>query len=421
MAKILELTARLGFDGNKFKKGMDDAKSQSKNLKQSLASAFATIGISALVRETVRYAGEIGDLADRLDIIPEKLQEMQYWATQNAASVDDLSASFENLEKARKAALEGDQGKIAAFERMGISQGQIGSMTTPEMFSRINKSSMSRGQAESRADLMEIFGKSAGKMSAAFQSDMEAMAEKAREVGAVMSNDVVIQLAALDDSMAGLAMTMKSSLAPAIVFVTEAVRDLVAKFAALGSFFGGAAGSGAVNAGAQAIAKSRASASSFAKSNPKLGALAKYSGFNFLSENFAALQAGVGTAFGTGLDAAGRPLEARETQRTGEASARQSKLSEVAARAKARELAGYASQITGLMNAPAMIDLSGAKTVKEGGYKNQIDSDALAKIGGFVGGGGGTNYQKQTAEEIAKLLTLFKVTGAVVKIKDESA
>ena len=108
----LNLKAAVTLDGTGFSRGIRGleatASSAFSGLKGMIAGAFSVGAITGLAKKTVEYAGKISDLADRLGVTTDYLQEMQYVTKQNGASVDDLTATFEKLGAARLKALSGD-------------------------------------------------------------------------------------------------------------------------------------------------------------------------------------------------------------------------------------------------------------------------------------------------------------------------
>ena len=116
----LKLIGEIGLDGSGFSRGLNKAKGEASTfanglggIKNAIAGAFSVGAITALAKKTIEYASHLDELADRLGVTTEYLQEMQFITKSNGGSIDDLTKSFEKLGAARMAALNGN-GKAKA-------------------------------------------------------------------------------------------------------------------------------------------------------------------------------------------------------------------------------------------------------------------------------------------------------------------
>lgn len=241
---IFSLLAKLGLDGTAFETGLKRSQSMAKGIGReisgSIAGMFAVDKIAEFGMKAIETAGKLNDLSTRLGVSVEFLQEMQYAAEQSGASLDDVAGAVEKISIARMKALAGDQATIENFAKMGVSMQQIKDLGGEGLFKAFGK------QFESGIDpqklvgpFRELAGRGSGSLIPAMAEGLDAAAEKARNLGLVMSNDVVASLDEFNDRVD----TMKKGLEVAIGtmiadFGAPLLRQLDALGAGIQGFFG---------------------------------------------------------------------------------------------------------------------------------------------------------------------------------------
>jgi len=198
---IFSLLAKLGLDGTNFESGLKKSQSLAKGIGKEITGTFAAMfavdKIAQFGMAVVDAAGEINDLSSRLGVSAEFLQEMKYAAELSGASLDDVAGAVEKLAIARMKALAGDKAAIENFDKMGISMKTIKDLGAEGLFMELGKP-FAEGIDPQKlvGPFRELAGKGAGALIPAMSEGLEKTAQKARDLGLIMTDEVV---AALDD------------------------------------------------------------------------------------------------------------------------------------------------------------------------------------------------------------------------------
>ena len=196
------LLAKLGLDSSSFESGAKRAESISrkfgKEMTGALATAFSVEKVVQFGLEAVSAAGKLSDLSDRVGVSAGFLQEMQFAAEQTGASLEDVTTSIEKLSVARAQALAGSETKMNAFKLLGISADDLKTLRSEDLFTKIGDTIKNAPNPQNLlAPFREIAGKGAGALIPAMIEGLQDTAQKARELGLVMNDNVV---ASLDDA-----------------------------------------------------------------------------------------------------------------------------------------------------------------------------------------------------------------------------
>ena len=218
---MFSLLVRLGLDGSQFESGMKRAQSSggafAKTFKNevggTLATMFAVDKVAEYGKAAIDLAGKLTDLSAKLGVSAEFLQEMSYAAELSGASLDDVSGAMEKLAIARSKALSGDAGMVEAFQKLGVSASDLKSMRVEDIFTKIG-SAFENGinPQPLLGALREVAGKGATSLVPAMADGLGQAAENARQLGLVMSNDVVASLDDVGDRFAVMKKTLTTGL-----------------------------------------------------------------------------------------------------------------------------------------------------------------------------------------------------------------
>lgn len=163
-------------------------------LKGLVAGATLT-GLIALVKHSIDAADKMYKLAQATGVPVEELSALAYAANLSDVEVEDLAKSLEKLDRNMVKAAEGTGEAADAFAAMGISvKNTDGSLkSTDQMLGEIaDKFSKYKDGAEKTALAMAIFGKSGAAMIPMLNrgsQGIQEMAEEARELGLVLSEE----------------------------------------------------------------------------------------------------------------------------------------------------------------------------------------------------------------------------------------
>ncbi len=199
-------------------KGLGDiGKTTGKIIAGIAASVVALgIGLSGLVMGTANASGELVDLSLKTGISTERLQELQYIGGQVGTSLDTMTGALSkftvNMGKAGT-----DKGVASTFRTLGISirdaKGQLRDADTV-FFEAID--ALGQIKNETQRDILsnELFGKSYMELNPLIKAggdELERLKEKARQTGAVMSEETVANFEAFGDTVDGLKLSLKGT------------------------------------------------------------------------------------------------------------------------------------------------------------------------------------------------------------------
>lgn len=248
---LFTLSAKLQLDKSDYDKGLADSESLASKFGQGLTQTFgavgkaAAVGVAAVGAATtaagaalVKNAGEVAAYGDNIDKMSQKMgisaeayQEWDAILQHSGTSIDSMSRGMQTLQKNAVNSAE-------KFEKLGLTQEQIASMSTEDLFAATIQGLQNMGEGAERTALAsELLGGSAKELGALLNTsaeDTEAMRQRVHELGGVMSDEAVKSAAAYQDSlqdmqtsMAGLKRNLVSEFLPSI---TTAMDGLTAIF-----------------------------------------------------------------------------------------------------------------------------------------------------------------------------------------------
>ena len=231
---FMELSARLGLDGSAFRAGLDKAKAGVASLRSSIGSGIGSqvggmLGVAAIVayaKSTIDLGGKISDISARLGISAEELQQWTFAATQNGASVEDLTSFFEKLAVAKAKALAGDKAAIASFKALGVSMDDLKKKKVADITLQVGKTMQTGNVEELSPILKSVGGKGSGSLIATFLSDFETLMASAP----VMNNAAVASLDEIGDALDKMALQLRGPMADALKNIVPLFQTVIDGF-----------------------------------------------------------------------------------------------------------------------------------------------------------------------------------------------
>lgn len=245
---ILSMLFRIGADTTDFEIGAKRVQSlgdkMAKTFKRDVASAFAGVFVVDKVvdlgMKAIQTAGQLNDLSQQLGVSAKFLQEMKFAAEMGGASLSDVESGLQKIQIARQKALGGNDELVAAFESLGVSSEQLKSSRIEDIFMQIGRSFEGGANPEELvAAFTQIAGKGAGSLIPAMASGLADAAEQARNLGLVMSDDVVRSLDDANDRVEIMMKRLETGMGVVIAnFITPLMDFLDAFGAGIQGFFG---------------------------------------------------------------------------------------------------------------------------------------------------------------------------------------
>lgn len=232
---MIEVKGKATLDGSGWQAGINTISKATKGfadnglgaIKSQIVGAFSIAGISVLAKNTIDYAGHINDLSQRLGVSVERLQEFDFAAKQNGASVDSFAGFLEKLGAARSKALDGNEEALESFREFGIEVEDLKGKRLDELTNQIANKVKDGDIQKIAGPLKAIGGKGAGDLVAAFKSGLEEAGQEARDSGLIMKESVVQQLDEIGDRFGKLGQQLMAQAAPAIAFFADGIQAML--------------------------------------------------------------------------------------------------------------------------------------------------------------------------------------------------
>ena len=215
---VFELFATLGLDTTQYDEGLEGAEQKGSSFGQKLGTvvgtgakvagaAIAATG-AALVGTTTAFANGISETASYFDAIDKgsqkmgisagKYQEWDFILQHNGSSIESLKTGMKTLANAVESGNE-------AFERIGLTQEEIASMSQEELFAATIEGLQNVSDTTERTYLAgQLLGRGATELGALLNMSAEetdAMRESVHQLGGVMTDMAIKDGARFQDAL----------------------------------------------------------------------------------------------------------------------------------------------------------------------------------------------------------------------------
>lgn len=242
---VFDLEARINLQTEDYTKNLESAQTSTESFASKLgtglanaakvATAAITAATAAVVAGTVAFAkgiGEVASYADNIDKMSQKMglsaeayQEWDFILQHAGSSIEAMKGSMKTLANAVQNGNE-------AFEKLGMTQEQVASMSQEELFSATIKALQGvEDQTERTYLTSQLLGRGATELGALLNmsaEDVEEMRQQVHDLGGVMSDDAVSAGATYQDSLqnvntalAGLKNNMMAEFLPSLSTVMD--------------------------------------------------------------------------------------------------------------------------------------------------------------------------------------------------------
>lgn len=208
--KLAELFVRLGVQADtaklgEFEKGM-------KNVKTGMAAVAAVAGVityamGSVVKEIASLGDEIDETSEKLGMNAEAYQELAYAVEQTGGTAGNLQMAVKTLSKAMDDAATGGKAGLELFSRLGLEYKNADGSLRPfeDVLGEVADRFSEMEDPQRKAALAtELFGRSGMDMIPLLNqgSDgIEALKQRARDLGIVMGGDTVKQAGRFNDKL----------------------------------------------------------------------------------------------------------------------------------------------------------------------------------------------------------------------------
>lgn len=178
------------------------------------------------VGSVAEYGDNIDKMAQKMGMSIESYQEWDAVMQHSGTSMEAMKASMKTLANATESGSE-------AFTQLGISQEEIANMSQEQLFERTISALQNVEDSTQRTYLAgKVLGRGATELGALLNTsaeDTQAMRDRVRELGGVMSEDAVKAAAAYQDSLqdmqtafSGLSRNLLAEFLPSVTSVMDA-------------------------------------------------------------------------------------------------------------------------------------------------------------------------------------------------------
>lgn len=244
---LFDLVVKLSIDDDNFDKGLADVKNKISSMKGVIAgvgaATAAIAGTVAAVKavgdavvqgtaELAQYGDSVDKMSQKMGMSAEAFQEWDAVMRHSGTSMETLKASMKTLANAAETDNE-------AFQKLGITQEQIASMSQEELFSATITALQNVTDETERTYLAgKLLGRGATELGALLNTSAEEtqkMKDRVHELGGVLSDEVVKASAQFEDNLQdmntaidGVKRSIQAEFLPALNLLMEGFTSLIA-------------------------------------------------------------------------------------------------------------------------------------------------------------------------------------------------
>ena len=235
---VFELFAKINVDSSGFESSVKKAGNVAKNALLGATGAIA-VGTGILgkqfidsAKDTAAYGDNVDKMSQKIGISAESYQKWDYVMQRAGTSIDSMKMGMKTLSKQAESNSD-------AFQKLGISQEEVASMSQEELFEATVRGLAGMEEGTERAALAsQLLGRAGADMGPLLNQGTDAIDEQmemAEKYGMVMPDEAVKASAAFEDSVTTMKMTMQGlrnrmmgNFLPAITQVTDGLGKLFA-------------------------------------------------------------------------------------------------------------------------------------------------------------------------------------------------
>jgi hypothetical protein len=243
---LMDLFVKVAYDDKDVDKGIEGTSKKGKGFAKTLSAAFkgtaAVVGAistaaialgGAFVKgamDVSDYGSEVNDMSQKLNMSAQGFQEWRYILGQSSVDIGVLQGGMKKLSESAVAGSE-------SFKTLGISQEELSSLSTEELFN-ITIAQLSEMEAgnERTALAADLFGRSATELLPILNEGadgLEKMRKQAEDYGLVMSDESVKasddfgdSVSLMQQTLTGMKNRMMSEFLPSLTLVTDGLAKL---------------------------------------------------------------------------------------------------------------------------------------------------------------------------------------------------
>lgn len=234
------LIAKLGLDSAQFKAGLQSAAGDARTFGSAISQVGSTLGIAfsgaalaGMAKSIIADADAIQQASKNFGVVVESLQALRAAAKMANIEGDALDGMLNKLTSSAADAASGNEKTAAAFAALGISIGDVASLSPDELLERIGRALATGGTtADETAAAFDILGRSTGQyidfLKQLGTDGLDPTIARMKELGVVMTEETVSSLAKAADSWDMFATGVKATVANLYSSIVDGVSDAIA-------------------------------------------------------------------------------------------------------------------------------------------------------------------------------------------------
>src|SRR5262245_46592790 len=263
MVDLASLVVRLVADTSRYRRGIDTAADDLRRFASGANLTFGKVGkiiaasalaagasLVALGKVAIDAADELNDLSKANGISTESLSQLKFAAEQSGTNLEGLTTGLRKFNKQAVDAANGSKSAADAFGIIGIKvQDASGKLKpTEELLLEVaDKFSQYKDGAGKAAAAQDLFGKSGADLIPFLnqgRGGIEGLKNEADKLGLTLkgstaqgADDFNDNLNKLKQQLGGIGLQVAERFLPALIDITKALSDLLAKKSDLDGFF----------------------------------------------------------------------------------------------------------------------------------------------------------------------------------------
>lgn len=228
MATVGNLVVRIGADTGGLVRGgkqatrelakLDNAAARSTKRLAALGAAAAAAAAAALFtasKRAIEFADNIGKTARAIGVTAEELQELRHAADRAGVSQSQFDSAMQRFTRGLGEAANGTGTARRALEQLGLSMEDLQGKSPAEALQIVADRAKGIEDPMRRASLMsDMFGRSGQQMAlmlAGGSHEIERMRERARDLGVVLSNDMIARSEQANDQLSDMSDVLRTA------------------------------------------------------------------------------------------------------------------------------------------------------------------------------------------------------------------
>lgn len=234
MADVMKLMAKLGLDARSYRKGLENAEQHANQFGQRvarrLAAAFSIGALTVAAKRTVEWAAKMRALGEQTGTTAKFMSQMEFAAEQTGSRVEDVAAALRQLSKSRNEALRDPKGqKAKLFKALGITDEELRSirdieqllMAVGDAFKAHNFGVDELGMAQ------DLLSETGIKLLPAFRVGLRQLSDEADNLGVSIEDSVANRLESVKSSIDAIIGSLRGDFATALAAIADRFEEIL--------------------------------------------------------------------------------------------------------------------------------------------------------------------------------------------------